>query len=94
MTEPQGWVLIGLFAASTFGMIAIISVGFTRSLKAAIGGVRSEIAGLDSGLRGEISGFREAMDAQFQAVDAKFSEKFDVLHRDIQALSRRMFGTD
>ena len=53
-----------------------------------------EIARLDSGLRGEISGFREAMDAQFQAVDAKFSEKFDVLHRDIQALSRRMFGTD
>ena len=109
MTEPQGWVLIGMFAASTFGMIAIISVSFTRTLTAAVGGVRSglesglrgEIAGLDSGLRGEISGLRDTMDARFELVDArfeafdaKFSNKFDALHRDIQALSRRMFDAE
>ena len=108
MTEPQVWVLIGVVGAAMFGMITIVAVSFTRTLTAAIGGVRSEIAGLESGLRGEISGLRESMnarfesinarfelvDARFEAMDAKFSGKFEVLDRDIQALSRRVFGAE
>jgi hypothetical protein len=34
------------------------------------------------------------MDARFEALDTKFSGKFDLLDKDIQALSRRVFGTD
>ncbi len=112
LTEPQVWVLIGVFAASTFGMITIVTVSFTRTLNAAMGGVRSEISGLESGLRGEIAGLEaglrgeisglrgemnarfEAVDAKFDAMDAKFSGKFEVLDRDIQALSRRVFGAE
>ncbi len=108
VTEPQVWVLIGVFAASMFGMITIVTVSITRTLTAAIGGVRSEIAGLESGLRAEIVGLRETMDARFAAVDArfsnvdarfeamdaKFSGKFELLDRDIQALSRRVFGAE
>ncbi len=83
MTEPQVWVLIGVFAAAMFGMIGIVTSSFNRTLIAAIGGVRTEISGL-----------RDVMDARFDAVDAKFDAKFDVLDRDIQALSRQVFGTD
>ena len=89
MTEPQVWVLIGVFAAAMFGMIGIVTSSFNRTLTAAISGVRTEI----SGVRTEISGLRDVMDARFDAVDAKFDAKFDVLDRDIQALSRQVFGT-
>ncbi len=79
MTEPQIWVLIGVFAAAIFSMIGIVTTSFNRTLAASIGGVRAEINGL-----------REVMDARFEKMDAKF----DQLDRDIQALSRRVFGTD
>jgi len=105
LTEPQVWVLIGLFAASTFSMITIVTVSFTRTLNAAFGGLRAEvsglekglrgeISGLDAGVRGEISGLRGEMNARFEAMDTKFSGKLEVLDRDIQALSRRVFGAE
>ena len=97
MTEPQVWVLIGVFAASTFGMIGIVTSSFNRNLAAAIGGVRSEIGGVRSeigGVRSEIDGLRDTMNARFETLDAKFTGKFEILDRDIQALSRHVFGTD
>ena len=90
LTEPQVWVLIGVFAASTFGMIGIVTSSFNRNLAAAIGGVRSEIGGV----RSEIDGLRDTMNARFETLDAKFTGKFEILDRDIQALSRHVFGTD
>lgn len=66
LTEPQVWVLIGVFAVSTFGMITIITVSFTRTLNAAIGAVRTEISGL-----------RDAMNAGFETMNARF----DLLER-------------
>ena len=104
LTEPQVWVLIGVFAASMFGMIGIVTSSFNRTLTAAIGGVRSEIGSVRSELgsvRSELDGLRqtmnarfESMDARFEALDAKFTGKFEILDRDIQALSRHVFGTD
>lgn len=83
MTEPQIWVLIGVFAATIFSMIGIVMTGFTRTLT-------ESLARIDT----RIDGLRDVMDSRFEAMDAKFSGKFDLLDRDIQALSRRVFGTD
>jgi hypothetical protein len=83
VTEPQVWVLIGVFAAAMFGMIGIVTTSFNRTLTEAIGRLDAKIDGL-----------RETMDARFEALDAKFTGKFEVLDRDVQALSRRVFGTD
>jgi hypothetical protein len=47
-----------------------------------------------AGVRSEIGSFRETMSAKFDAVDSKFSGKFEVLDRDIAALSRHVFGAD
>ena len=90
MTEPQVWVLIGVFAAAMFGMIGIVTSSFNRTLTAAIGGVRTEIGGL----RDVMDARFDAVDARFEASDAKFEAKFEVLDRDIQALSRHVFGAD
>lgn len=90
MTEPQVWVLVGVFAAAFFSMIGIVTTNFNRTLVSAIGGVRSEIGGLRDSMDARFA----AVDARFEAMDAKFTGKFDLLDRDIQALSRHVFGTD
>lgn len=72
MTEPQIWVLIGVFAAAIFSMIGIVTTSFNRTLSVSLARVDNRIDGL-----------REVMEV-----------KFDLLDRDIQALSRRVFGTD
>ncbi|MEO7123194.1 MAG: hypothetical protein ABI400_08790 [Lacisediminihabitans sp.] len=72
MTEPQVWVLIGVFAAAFFALIGIVTTNFNRT-----------------------------MDARFDAVRADLDAKFDVTNvklenmvRDIQAISRQVFGAD
>jgi hypothetical protein len=45
MTEPQVWVLIGVFAAAIFGMFTIVSTLFIRVIRSEIGGLRSEMLG-------------------------------------------------
>ncbi len=89
-TEPQVWVLIAVFATAIFTMIGIVSVSFTRSMTAAIGGLEAKVEGQLIGMRGEMTGLRETVDARFQTIDAKI----DLLDRDIQALSKRVFGAE
>lgn len=47
MNEPQVWVLIGVFAASMFGMITVVSTLFVHVVKAEIGSVHRRIDTLD-----------------------------------------------
>jgi hypothetical protein len=72
MTEPQVWVLIGVFATAIFGMLTWQTISFNRALKTSI----------DS--------LREVMNARFDTVDSKI----EALDRDVQALTRHVFGTD
>ena len=83
MTEPQVWVLIGVFAAAIFGMIGIVTSSFNRNLTTSL------------------AALREIMDARFDAVEAlsearfaALNAKLDGLDRDVQALTRHVFGTD
>jgi len=45
MTEPQVWVLIGVFAAGVFGMFTIVSTLFLRVIRAEVSGLRAEMIG-------------------------------------------------
>ena len=45
MTEPQVWVLIGVFAAGMFGMLTIVSTLFIRVLRTEMGSLRNEMNG-------------------------------------------------
>lgn len=76
LTEPQVWVLIGLFASVMFAMMGVVAASFTRVLRAEIGG-----------LRAEMNARFERVDVQFQRVD----DRFEHLDRDIQAITRRVF---
>lgn len=77
MTEPQVWVLIGVFAAAMFSVIGIVNGNLIRVLRSEIGGMRGEIAQLDT---------------KIDALDAKLTVRLDYLDRDVQLLMKREFG--
>lgn len=78
MTEPQVWVLIGVFATAIFGMMSWQAVWFTRTLTMSIGSLR------------EVMDVRfENVDRQL----AELRSKIDDLDRDVAALTRHVFGT-
>jgi len=72
MTEPQVWVLIGVFATAIFGMLTWQTISFNRTLSAVADRLDSKI------------------DSKFDIL----TTKIDNLDRDVQALSRHVFGTD
>lgn len=90
VTEPQVWVLIGVFAAAMFGMIGIVTTSLNRNLGLVEAGIRSEI----SGLRETMNAKFDVVDAKFDGMDAKLTGKFDALDRDIATLTRHVFGTE
>jgi hypothetical protein len=79
LTEPQVWVLIGVFAAAIFGMLSWQTISINRTITA-----------VADRLDAKIDGLREATDAKFDTVSAKL----DNLDRDVQALTRHVFGAD
>lgn len=79
VTEPQVWVLIGVFAAALFGVIGIVSGSFVRVLRSEIGRIDARL----DGLRGEL-------DAHLTSIE----RRLDGLDRDVSALTRRVMGQD
>lgn len=43
LTEPQVWVLIGVFTTAIFGMLSWQTVSFNRTLRSELAGVTSRI---------------------------------------------------
>lgn len=79
MTEPQVWVLIGVFTTAIFGMLTWQTISFNRALRTSIGSLR------------------DVMDIRFGSIEGRLDRletKVDGLDRDVQALTRHVFGTD
>lgn len=60
MTEPQAWVLIGVFTAGLFGTLTIVSTLFVRVLRAEIGRLEARFDKFDTKL--------DALDRDVQAL--------------------------
>lgn len=72
LTEPQSWVLIGVFASAVLGMMTWQTVLLNRTIDTSIRRVESKL------------------DAKFEVVEMKLTH----LDRDVQALTRHVFGAD
>lgn len=88
MTEPQGWVLIGLFTTIMLGGMTVMTTLLMRSMTASIDGLRGEMNGLRGEMNGRFDGLRGEMNARFDAMVTRI----DDLDRDVAALSRRVWG--
>jgi hypothetical protein len=56
MTEPQVWVLIGVFTAAIFGMFTIVSTLFVHAIRGEIGTLRAEMNGRFDKLEQRVDG--------------------------------------
>jgi hypothetical protein len=97
LTEPQVWVLIGVFSAAFFGLIGIVSTSLNRTMNARFESMNYRFEAMNSSMNSRF----EAMDARFLSMEARVDAKFDIINvklenmdRDIQALSRHVFGSD
>ena len=90
LTEPQVWVLIGVFAAAMFSTIGVQTASFNRNLNTAMSAMKESMESKFDALRSELNGFKGEVNARFDTTNAKI----DGLARDVQALTRRVFGAD
>lgn len=74
MTEPQVWVLIGVFATALFGMITLMSTMFVRIIRTEIGSVGTEIGSV----RTEIQGIHHRLDRLDADVNALMKHAFGI----------------
>ena len=72
VTEPQSWVLIGVFASAVLGMMTWQTILLNRTIDTSIRRVETKL------------------DAKFEVVGTKLEH----LDRDVQALTRHVFGAD
>ena len=80
VNEPQVWTLIGVFAATLFGVLTLMSTMFLRAVRVEIGSVRTELRSglgeLRDELRGELGELRGAL--------TTLDHRIDSLDRDVQ----------
>ncbi|GAA3907255.1 MULTISPECIES: hypothetical protein [Microbacterium] len=99
MTEPQSWVLIGLFTTIMLGGMSIMTILINRSIDSLrlemtgrIDGLSGEMNGRIDGLSGEmngrIDGLRGEMNSRFDAMNVRM----DSLDKDVAALVKRVMG--
>ncbi|WP_260405817.1 hypothetical protein [Microbacterium sp. G2-8] len=88
MTEPQVWVMIGMFSTVMFGVLSVFLVLNWRMLNSVRNELQTEMrAGFDV-VHAKFDAMNTKMDERFARVD----EKIDHLDRDVSALIRRDFG--
>ncbi|HNP14997.1 MAG TPA: hypothetical protein PKI99_00850 [Terrimesophilobacter sp.] len=83
LTEPQVWVLMGIFATAIFGMLGWQTASFNRNLMI----VRDS-------LRESLEMQFTAQDARLEVRFAAIDNRLDGLDRDVQAIARHVFGSD
>lgn len=76
LNEPQVWTLIGVFTASMFGLITLVSTLFLSVINAKFERVDAKF---------------ERLEAKFDAKFDNLDDKFNHLDRDIRTLFRRAF---
>lgn len=101
MNEPQVWTLIGVFGTALFGMLTLMTTLFVRVVRTEIGSLRTEIGSVRTELGAEIGSVRTELGAQIGSLRSEMQAEFasvrteiKYLDRDVQALSRRVFGDD
>lgn len=77
LTELQTWTVIGGFLTAIFAMLGLVTSSFNRTVRSEIGRVEGRIDALGVEMR---TGFR------------RIDDRFDHLDRDVQALTRHVFG--
>lgn len=83
LTEPQVWVLIGVFATAVFGMLGWQTASFNRNLVIVRDSLRES-------LERQFTAQTAKLEVRFAAID----HRLEGLDRDVQAIAHHVFGSD
>jgi hypothetical protein len=93
LNEPQVWTMMGIFSATIFAMLGVVSSQFIQILRAEIGRIGVSIDGIDrrmDGIDKRLDGIDKRLDGIDRRMDG-FDKRFDALDRDVHAIARRVF---
>lgn len=75
VTEPQSWVLIGVFATIMLGGLTLSTNLIMRTVTASISGIEGRLAGRIDGLEGRIDG----LDTKIESLRGEMNARFDAM---------------
>lgn len=91
MDDPQVWTLIGVFMTMMLGGMTLMTMQFSRVIRAEIGGLRGELHGEIGGLRGDLSGRLESLEGRLTGRIDALEHKVDSLDKEVANLATRFW---
>ncbi|KJL22186.1 hypothetical protein RN51_02066 [Microbacterium oxydans] len=69
LDDPQVWTLIGVFTTMMLGGMTLMTMQFSRVIRAEIGGLRGELSGQLESLEGRLTGRIDALEHKVDSLD-------------------------
>ena len=91
MDDPQVWTLIGVFTTMMLGGMTLMTMQFSRVIRAEIGGLRGELRSEIGGLRGDLSGRLESLEGRLTGRIDALEHKVDSLDKEVVNLATRFW---
>ncbi len=91
MDDPQVWTLIGVFTTMMLGGMTLMTMQFSRVIRAEVGGLRGELRGEIGGLRGDLSGRLESLEGRLTGRIDALEHKVDSLDKEVANLATRFW---
>lgn len=98
VTEPQSWVLIGIFATIMLGGLTLSTNLIMRTVTASISGIEGRLSGRIDGLEGRIGGLDgridglegriSGLDTKIESLRGEMNARFDAMGTRIDHLDR------
>lgn len=94
MDDPQVWTLIGAFTTMMLGGMTLMTMQFSRVIRAEIGGLRGELSGDIGGLRGDLSGeireLRGDLSGRLESLEGRLTGRIDALEHKVDSLDKEV----
>lgn len=91
MDDPQVWTLIGVSTTMMLGGMTLMTMQFSRVIRAEVGGLRGELRGEIGGLRGDLSGRLESLEGRLTGRIDALEHKVDSLDKEVANLATRFW---
>ncbi|PQZ60029.1 MULTISPECIES: hypothetical protein [unclassified Microbacterium] len=91
LDDPQVWTLIGVFTTMMLGGMTLMTMQFSRVIRAEIGGLRGDLHGEIGGLRGDLSGRLESLEGRLTGRIDALEHKVDSLDKEVANLATRFW---
>lgn len=90
LDDPQVWTLIGVFTTMMLGGMTLMTMQFSRVIRAEIGGLRGELSGTISGLSGEIRELRGDLSGRLESLEGRLTGRIDALEHKVDSLDKEV----